>query len=55
MKSVLFLIAFSMVTAVVRGSVHRLEPRTEGGYIQKSSGTSTFTVYWGCKEPGKQR
>ena len=54
MKSILFLIAFSMITAVVRGSVHGLEPRTKGGYLQKSNDNATFTVYWGCQTPGKQ-
>ncbi|KAF8261658.1 endoglucanase V-like protein [Lactarius quietus] len=40
-----------MVTTVVRGSVQGLEPRTQGGYLQKSSDNATFTVYWGCQTP----
>jgi hypothetical protein len=53
MKSVLFLVALSVVTAVVRGSAIGLEPRTKGGYLQKNRGNSTFTVYTGCSTPGK--
>jgi hypothetical protein len=53
MKSVLFLIIFSVVTAVVHGSAVGLEPRTKGGYLQKGSSNATFTVYWGCSTPGK--
>ncbi|KAI9440336.1 endoglucanase V-like protein [Lactarius indigo] len=52
MKSVLFLIAFSVFTAIVRGSVLDLESRkTKGSYRQKSKGNATFTVYTGCSTP----
>ncbi len=50
MKSVLFLIAISVVTTAVRCS--SLKYGT-GGYVQKSKGNATFTVYTGCSTPGK--
>jgi hypothetical protein len=61
MKSVLILIAFSLVT-VVRGSAHGphgprhgLEPRAADGYYQQPKGVATFTAYSGCQHPGEQR
>ncbi|KAI9440335.1 endoglucanase V-like protein [Lactarius indigo] len=51
MKSVLFLIASTAFTAIVRGSVLDLESRNNGGYVQKSQGSATFTVYTGCSTP----
>ena len=55
MKSVFFLLALSVVTAVVRGSTLGLEHRTQGGYLQKGRANATFTVYTGCSTPGKHR
>ena len=52
MKSVLYLIALSLIATFVRGSV--IEDRAnQGGYVQKSKGKATFTVYSGCATPGK--
>ena len=54
MKSaVLFLIAPSFFTALVRGSVVDLATRgTQGDYIQNPTGNATFTVYFGCNGSG---
>ena len=56
MKPACFLTALSAVTvAIVRSRALRLEPRTNGDYVQMGQGNATFTVYTGCSTPGKHR
>jgi hypothetical protein len=52
MKSVISLIAFSLVASVLRGGAHGLAP---GGYYQEPKGNATFTAYKNCQYAGKQR
>lgn len=52
MKLVFALILTLLLAVAVHGSA-LLEPRIQGNYVQKSSGTASFTYYYGCGEPGK--
>jgi hypothetical protein len=52
MKSVFVLISTFLLAGAARGSAV-LEPRTQGNYVQKTSGTASFTYYYGCGYPGK--
>ena len=52
MKSVFVLISTFLLAGVARGSAV-LELRTQGDYVQKTSGTASFTYYYGCGYPGK--